>query len=426
MSSSTRRSQAELRRLHEHPRGRLLAITGARQTGKSTLARASFPDHAVIDLDSPHERARWERLEPEAWISRYPRAILDEAQKLPAIFETVKACYDRNPDVRYVLLGSSQILLMDRIRESLAGRIAVRELFPFSLPELLLASSGGATLSESGFVQLLRADRPGEALSELFGPNRSVEVGRQNARAMWEDFLRWGGMPVLRHEGWTDADRFEWLQDYQSTYLQRDLADLARIDRLEPFARLQQAAAMRVSHPVNYSELGRLSGISPPTARHYMRHLEVSYQVLHLPSWFRNPEKRLVKQEKLHFLDPGILRSVLKRTGDPDGFEFENAVVAEVAKQCRTDRLPVSLSYLRTHDGREVDLLIERDDGFFVIECKASLRVDGQDFRHLRDLEDLLDKPILARIVVSRDSDCEPVPGQGAHAWKLEAAALFR
>ena len=101
-------------------------------------------------------------------------------------------------------------------------------------------------------------------------------------------------------------------------------------------------------------------------------------------------------------------------------------MVAEVAKQCRTHRLPVSLSYLRTHDGWEVDLLIERDDGFFAIECKAALRVDREDFRHLRDLEDLLDKPLLARLVVSRDSQCAPMEGQGEAAWKVEASALFR
>ncbi len=411
--------------LHARPRGRMVAITGARQTGKSTLARMAFPDYPLVNLDSPQERAQWERLGPEGWIARMPRAIIDEAQKLPSIFDTLKACYDRDPSVRYVLLGSSQILLMSRIRESMAGRVALTELFPLTLPELLQAPGLAMAPPESLLVRLLRADRPAAAVEAELAVAPILDARVDRARAAWERFLAWGGMPVLTHAGYDDEDRFAWLQDYQATYLQRDLADLARLDRLEPFARAQQAAAMRVSRPLNYAELGRLSGVSAPTAQQYMRYLEVSYQVLRLPAWFRNPEKRLARQEKLHFLDPGVHRALLKRRGLPDGFEVENAVVAEVAKQARTHRLPVELSYLRTYDGREVDLLIELDAGFVAIEVKSSLRVGSEDVRHLRDLDRFLDKPLLLGLVVSHDPVCAPLEREGAPLWKVEAARLF-
>ncbi|MCK9463541.1 MAG: AAA family ATPase, partial [Proteobacteria bacterium] len=161
-----RLNQKSIQEIHAHDRGRLLVITGARQTGKSTLARMAFPDYDVVNLDSPVERALYERWAPAEWISRYPRAVIDEAQKLPAIFDTIKACYDRNPDVRYVLLGSSQILLMKGVRETLAGRAALRELFPFSLPELV--AEPGIEPVESRLVRMLRAASPMRSVPDLF------------------------------------------------------------------------------------------------------------------------------------------------------------------------------------------------------------------------------------------------------------------
>ena len=121
-----RRIQRDIQDLHQRERGRLLVLTGARQTGKSTLASMAFPDYPVVNLDSPIERAVYERMTPADWIRRFPRAVIDEAQKLPAVFETIKACYDRTPEVRYLLLGSSQILLLRQVRETLAGRVALR------------------------------------------------------------------------------------------------------------------------------------------------------------------------------------------------------------------------------------------------------------------------------------------------------------
>jgi len=399
-------------------------LTGARQTGKSTLARAAFSDYPVIDLDSPVEREVYERLGPSEWIDRYPRAIIDEAQKLPAVFETVKACYDRDPDVRYLLLGSSQILLLGGVRETLAGRVARAELYPFTLPEL--ATDGAPDEpGRSLLIDLLEADRPAEALADLVAPDHSLDPGFATARRCFEDYLVFGGMPAVHSPGWSDRDRFDWLRDYHATYLQRDLADLARIDRLEPFVRAQRAAALRAGMPVNFSELARLADVSPPTAKQFMRYLEISYQVAWLPAWFRNPEKRLAKQPKLHFVDPGIRRAVLGKRGEADGAEFEGAIVAEVFKQCRTARLPVELHHLRTVDGREVDLLVEREDGFLAFECKQTRRVAPADFRHLRRLEELLDKRLLLGLVVSNDTLTLRVSDAEPELWNLSAPALL-
>ena len=123
--------------VHQKQRGRILVITGARQTGKTTLASTVFDDHLLLSLDDPMVRPEFSRLTARDWINRYPLAVIDEIQKLPSLMESIKACYDSSPDVRYVLLGSSQIMLLKGIRESLAGRAAIQELYPLTLPELM-------------------------------------------------------------------------------------------------------------------------------------------------------------------------------------------------------------------------------------------------------------------------------------------------
>jgi predicted AAA+ superfamily ATPase len=426
MKSITRLCDAELQRLQKGPRGRLLAITGARQCGKSTLAAMAFPDYPVISLDSPVLRASLERLPVADWLRQYPRAVVDEAQKLPSIFETLKACYDQDRQSRYILLGSSQLLLLKQIRETLAGRIAIQELFPFSLPELCSVATGADPV-ESRWLKLLRSGDLAAALPELFTIQSGHDEASAIARDRWEYFLHWGGMPAIIGEEWSDADRAAWLEDYHLTYLQRDLADIARLDRLEPFSRVQKAAALRTAQPINFSDLARLGEVSPPTARQFLHYLEISYQTLLLPAWYRNQEKRLVKQPKLHFLDPGIRRAILKKRGDPDGAEFESAVVAEAWKQVRTFRLPVEFHHLRTLDGREMDFLVELENGFLAIECKQTQGVDATDFRHFRNLESVLDKPVLAGIVVASEAAprAVPVSGCGFPTWTVSPAVLF-
>jgi predicted AAA+ superfamily ATPase len=413
--------QEELRNLHDRSAGRLLIVTGARQCGKTTLAQMAFPNYPVIPFDAPMERAVYAEMAPSDWLAQYPNAVLDEVQKLPTLFDTVKACHDRDEEARYVLLGSSQVLLMKQVCETLAGRAAIRELYPFSMPELLRRRHSGVT-TPNALVSLLTASDPMRTVGKLFPPSAGLDKTAAGLADCWDYFQRWGGMPKIADPEWNDNERFNWLTDYQNTYLQRDLGDLARLDRLEPFVRAQKAAAGRTSQLVNHSEIARLSEISSHTAKEFLRYLEISYQVFLLPAWFRNPEKRLTKQPKLHFIDPGIRRAVLQTRGEPDGAEFESAVVAEIYKRVRSARLPVQMHHLRTADGREVDLLIEREDGFIAIECKQTTNPQPTDARHLRSLENLLDKPLRLAIVVCngrkiRDlgDSSRPLPAVPAH-----------
>lgn len=398
-------------------------MTGARQVGKTTLAREAFPDHHLVNFDAPAERAVYESLTPADWIARYPRAIIDEAQKLPSIFDTIKACYDRDPDVRYVLLGSSRILLMKSVGETLAGRAALTELFPFSLAEL--TNPAGEAPRESRFSKLLGAADPEALFRELFPPHLALEEETAQARMMWERFLERGAMPPIAASDWSEEDCVEWLRDYQSTYLQRDLADLSRLDRLEPFVRAQRAVALRVGQPLSFAEIARLAGISPPTASQFVRYLEISYQVSSLPAWFRNESKRLTKRPKLVFLDPGLQRVVAGTRGETTGAQYEGAVAAEATKQIRMARLPVELFHLRTADGREVDLLLEREDGYIAIESKRSARTHAMDFKNMTGLEEILDKPLLLGLVVSNDPNTRPITKAGERRFAAPSWSLF-
>ncbi len=388
-------------------RGRIVVLTGARQTGKTTLVREAFPKIPYISVEDPTLRPTYSRLSAAEWIERYPRAIIDEVQKAPSIVESIKAAHDASGHVRYLLLGSSQILLLSRVRETLAGRAAIEELWPLSLPEMA-TSSWDDPVRESRLIAWLREGA--RAPKALLGVPAS-DRGYARTVALLDRYVRFGGMPVVHDPALDDDERHDWLRDYQRTYLERDVADLAALRDLEPFVVAQKALAARSGRPINWSDLARAAGVAPATARRFLRYLELSYQVIALPPYFRNREKRLTKMPKIHFVDPGVLRTVLGRRGEPSGEEFESAIVAEIYKQARNASLQADFFCLRTYDGREVDLLLETGGGFVAFEIKHASRVADADARHLRGLGEFLDRPLLGCVLLSMDPDARLLAG---------------
>ncbi len=397
--------------------GRIVVLTGARQTGKTTLVRSGFPGHDYISLEDPVVRPAFTGLSAAQWHRQYPVAILDEVQKAPSLIESIKATYDQYPDARYILLGSSQILLLQGVRESLAGRASLVDLYPLTLPEAL-TSSWQDEIQESRLVRWLREGATGDLLLGI--PQREDRFA--HAKQVWDDYMRFGAMPALSDAGLAPDDKYEWLGNYIQTYLQRDVRDLANLRDLEPFVRAQKTLAALTGRLLNTSGLARQAGISGATAKRFTTYLEISYQIILLQPWFRNLGKRLVKSPRVHFIDPGVQRALLGRRGDPTGEEFESAVVAEVYKQMKTSRLPVHCHHLRTVDGREIDLLLECDEGFVPIEIKMAERVAPADARHLRNLDSILDKPVLHALVLSNDGRIQEL-GKGITAvpvaWAL-------
>jgi predicted AAA+ superfamily ATPase len=400
--------------------GRLLVLTGARQTGKTTLVKAAFPDLPYLSLEDPMVRPSYTRLSATEWIERFPQAVLDEVQKAPSLIESIKAAYDASEAVRYLLLGSSQILLLSKVRESLAGRVAIEELWPLTLPEF----------DTGGWDDPVRPSRLLQWLGTGAGPFAALlgvpaaDPGYARATIALEAYLAWGGMPAVHDADLSAPERRDWLTDYQRTYLQRDVADLAVLRDLEPFVRAENVVALRTGTLLNVADVARAASISPHTAARFLRYLELSYQVLLLAPFHRNAEKRLAKMPKVHLLDPGVGRALTGRWGHLTGPEFESAVVAEIAKQVRSHGHRWPFYHVRTHDGREVDLLIELEAGFVAIEIKHTERVASADARHLRGLEGLLDRPLLGGLVLSMDVDARELePGVFAApvAWALGA-----
>jgi predicted AAA+ superfamily ATPase len=184
---------------------------------------------------------------------------------------------------------------------------------------------------------------------------------------------------------------------------------------LDPFVKLQQYTAMQTARQFVIANAARDVGVSAKTVQRYVQYLSLSYQVLVLPSWGKNYEKRLVKTPKIHMLDHGVLQAVLQRQGGLSGEEFESLVVAELYKQARQLELTARFYYLRTLDGREVDVLIELTQGYIAFEIKLSEHVAPADARHLRGLAEFLDKPLLHSFVLSLDTDTK-VLGEGITA----------
>ncbi len=411
---------AHLQRRAASKLGRLVVLSGARQTGKTTLARAAFPDRQYLSMEDPALRPGWARLSAAEWIARYPSAIVDEVQKVPSVVETLKAAFDAAPHVRYLLLGSSQILLLNRVKESLAGRAALLELWPLTLPELD-TRSWSTPVGTSRLLAWLMAG--GGAPEPLLGTPAASRSFARHAQT-FSRYLQIGGMPVVHDPELSERDCVDWLDDYRRTYLERDVRDLVALTDLDPFVRAQQVAAARTGCTVNFSDLARSAGVAPQTAKRFLRYLELSYQVILLPPYWRNPEKRLAKMPKLHFVDPGVQRSCLTRRGEPTGREYESAVVAEIHKQLVSARLRAELFHLRTYDGREVDLLIELSEGFVAIEIKQTRHVSPVAARGLRGLQALLDRPLLLSLVLSEDREVRWLTNEVLalpSAWALSA-----
>ena len=378
--------------------GRIIMLTGAKQTGKATLVKEAFPDFDYISLEDPITRPDYAALSALQWYQQHPNVVLDEVQKLPQLIESVKAVYDEYTDARFVLLGSSQILLLEQVKESLAGRTALIELYPLTLPERL-TTSWKDEIKSSRLVQFLSNPNDTTCLQGI--PQTSQSFSQADTE--FAQYLQYGAMPAIVDESLEASEKRDWLRDYVSTYLQRDVRDLANLRELEPFVRAQKTLSSLTSQLLNTSTLAKQAGITNVTAKRFIHYLEVSYQIVLLQPWFRNQNKRLSKSPKVHFLDPGIQRILLSRTGELTGGEFESAIVSEFYKQIKNNRLDIECYHLRSLDGKEVDLLLELESGYIAVEVKMTKNVSLSDARHLRKLGDILDKPLLHSLVVSND-----------------------
>ncbi|MBW8879442.1 MAG: ATP-binding protein [Acidobacteria bacterium] len=378
---------------------RIVVLTGARQVGKTTLARALYGSALrYLNLDSPGERERLRAVPAEAWGRVVGQAVLDEVQKAPGLLDKIKWAYDEGDLAFSVLLGSSRIVLLKQVRESLAGRVFLYELWPLTVGEL--APHYGGTLPAEPLIAGMAGDLQGftDRLLVLQDGVVGPQVGA--AQAALQHVLEWGGLPALLQ--YPAEERRDWLDSYQATYLERDLADLANLRDLEAFALCHRLAALRAGRILSYSELARDAGLPVSTVRRYLRYLDLSFQTFHLPAWAGNPSVRLIKSPKLIWFDSGVQRALSGEIGGLRGEQYENAVIAQILITLRNLGVRAEASYLRTSGGLEVDLVLEWQEGLLGIEFKARPKVDARDATALEQARRVLGDRYRGGLVVYR------------------------
>ena len=307
----------------------VVVVTGPRQSGKTTLARAAFPRHPYVSLEYPDER-EFALNDPRRFLARFQEgAIIDEAQHAPGLFSYLQGVVDAHPVMgQFILTGSQQFGLMSRITQSLAGRAGLVQLLPFSTHEL----------REAGLL-------PG-SLDEL----------------LWR-----GGYPPIYDRPLQPAD---WFASYVSTYLERDVRQLLAVKDLGLFQRFVKLCAGRTAQILNLSALAADCGISHVTAREWLTVLEASYLVTMLRPYHRNFGKRLIKSPKLYFLDPGLaayllgIRDAATLNAHPQrGALFETLAVSELTKARFNAGRPSDIYFWRDNTGHEIDILFEDAEG---------------------------------------------------------------
>ena len=350
-----------------------VVVTGARQTGKSTLAQdltpgsrrfLSLDDLDVLDLA---------RRDPDALLGGSQPVTLDEVQREPALLRAVKAAVDRGRQPgKFLLTGSANLLLMRQVSESLAGRASYLTLWPMTRREQMGLGRGGI------WEDLLNA-RDDDWLD--------LVAAQPDAREDWRELALRGGFPPPALHLDTAHDRAVWFDGYVRTYLERDLQDLAAIAALPDFRRLMRAACLRVGQLVNQTELGRDVALAQPTVRRYLGLLEASYALVRLPPYAVNRTKRIIKSPKLYWGDTGVALHLSQET-EPGGGHLENLVLHDLLtwRDARLER--AEILYWRTSIGEEVDFVIESGDRLLPIEVKASGRPRIRDAAHLRTFRD--------------------------------------
>lgn len=277
---------------------------------------------------------------------------------------------------RFLLLGSSHILLLQRVRETLAGRATLLELWPLALAEKVDAPQ----VPTPALTTIWKHGE--EALRQLRKSPQSADAERW-WRGQAEEHIRWGGYPAL--DALPEAERVVWLRDFRRTYLERDLADLGRVADLDQFALAQNLLAARTAQLLSYSEVARELGVAVNTVKRYIRFLEISYQVYLLRPFLPAVAGRLVKSPKLYWTDPGLARVLSDRLGEVNGALFETAVLDELLRWASWQPVPPSLHFFRTHAGREVDVVLSDGTRLLALEVRASRAVGPREARTLQE-----------------------------------------
>lgn len=390
----------------------VVLLHGARQTGKTTLVRAVAEELGAryVTLDNLTMLAA-ARADAAGFLAGFTQPlVVDEVQRAPELLLAIKAAVDRQRTPgRFLLTGSANVLLLPRVAESLAGRMEIVNLWPFSQGEI-----EGAI---EGFIDAVFADEP-------------PVLGRSASSARLTDRVVRGGYPEAFPIESAER-RHAWFDGYVTTILQRDVRDLARIEGLTELPRLLSVLASRPMAQLNFADLSRGTGLPQTTLKRYFALLETVFLVRLLPPWYANIGKRLVKTPKVLLADTGLAAHLMgidetRMAQDRAllGGLLESFVTMELVKQAGWSVDPPALYHFRTHEGDEVDLVLERRGGALVgIEVKSAATVTAADFKGLRALAEVAGRRLRRGIVLYTGAEVVPF---GARFLALPVEALWR
>lgn len=340
----------------------ILSLTGPRQSGKTTLVKATFPKAHYVSLEDPANRTLAME-DAKGFLKQFgdEQVILDEAQRVPDLFSYIQGVVDQtDKQGQYILTGSQNFLLLEKISQSLAGRCAIHYLLPFSHSELL----GRDSLDFESFSDKTEppANRAGK--DDLF-------------ETIWT-----GGYPRIYDK---HIPPQQWLANYIQTYIERDVRSIVNIGDLETFTRFVRLCAGRVGQLLNAQSLGNDCGIDKKTVTRWISILETSFIVKLLRPYYKNFNKRLIKSPKLYFLDSGLLCYLLGIQKPEElmvhsarGAIFESWVVSEIYKSYYHTGKQPAMYFFRDSSHNEIDLLLEQGTKILPIEIKSGQTINTE------------------------------------------------
>lgn len=326
----------------------VIAVIGPRQSGKSTLIRTLFKNHVYLDMQDS-DIFEFAKTDPKGFLNAHKSEygiIIDEAQYAPSLFHQIKVEADKNPQPGYfVLSGSQNFLLYEKIGESLAGRVYFYTLLPFSINEL--------------------------NSSNLLDPNPREQIFK-------------GFYPRTYQPNVKSQDYYE---NYVLTYVERDIRTIKNIDNIIAFKKFMQLCALRIGSTINFSDLATACGIAVNTAKSWLSLLEISFVLFQLPSYHENLGKRVTKSPKLYFYDVGlamtlmgISKETMMKKQELFGALFENMVIIDIIKNFHAQGIRPSLTFFRDSNKNEIDLIIEYEGKTIPVEIKSTETIKSSFF----------------------------------------------
>jgi predicted AAA+ superfamily ATPase len=361
----------------------VIAVLGPRQSGKTTLVKSLFSDYIYVNLEEPDTR-QFAIDDPRSFL-QHPRMIIDEIQRVPDLLSYLQSIVDneRIPG-QFIITGSQNFLISEKISQSLAGRVAILNLLPFTLDEL------------NSFDENINRDRFEAIYKGFFPPlyDRQIEPN-------------------------------DWFPNYISTYVERDVRLITNIGDLQTFILFLKLLAGRIGQLLNLSSLATETGISVNTAKKWISLLEESFVIFTLQPWFSNINKRLVKQPKIFFYDTGLAASLLEirqmehlKTYFQVGSLFENMIIVDLLKRRYNMGLTNNLFFLRDKAGREIDCILDNGLSKTLIEIKAGQTINRDFFTNLTYFAEIDPNPNDKKFLVYGGEENQERLGTTVLSWK--------